>query len=139
MSGRLLRIAVVYWIVAVCWGIYMGASEDFTDVPVHAHLNLLGWVSLSLCGIIYALAPHLAETMLAKVHFWLHNLGLPVLMVAVWLIKHDRPEIGGPLAGIFSIVMGLGILCFGVNLWRGGFPKPAQERLGAMVSDAARS
>ena len=134
MSNRLLRIAVVYWIVAICWGIYMGATEDFTDIPVHAHLNLLGWVSLGLCGIIYALAPHLAETMLAKVHFWLHNLGLPVLMAGVWFIKHGRPEVGGPIAGIFSIEKGIGILSFGVNLWRGGFPKPAQERAGAMAS-----
>jgi hypothetical protein len=135
MSGRLLRIAVTYWIVAVCWGIYMGATEDFTDIPVHAHLNLLGWVSLGLCGIVYALAPHLAETMLAKAHFWLHNLGLPVLMLGVWLIKHGHVEIGGPIAGIFSIVMGLGILCFGINLWRGGFPKPV--RAGAVAMAAA--
>jgi hypothetical protein len=134
MSGRLLRIAVVYWIVAVCWGIYMGATEDFTDVPVHAHLNLLGWVSLGLCGIVYALAPHLAETMLAKVHFWLHNLGLPVLMLGVWLLRHGQEGIGGPIAGIFSIVMGLGILCFGINLWRGGFPKPIRSGVAAMAA-----
>jgi hypothetical protein len=136
MSSRLLRIAVVYWIVAVCWGIYMGATEDFTDIPVHAHLNLLGWVSLGLCGIIYVQAPHLADTLLAKVHFWLHNIGLPVLMLGVWLLRHGQPEIGGPIAGIFSIVMGLGILAFGVNLWRGGFPKPAQERNAALAATA---
>ena len=134
MSSRLLRIAVLYWIVAVCWGIYMGATEDFTDVAVHAHLNLLGWVSLGLCGIVYALAPHLAETGLAKVHFWLHNIGLPLLMLGVWLIHHGRPEIGGPLAGIFSIVMGVGILGFGVNLWRGGFPKPIRRAAAAMAA-----
>ena len=127
MSGRLLRIAVVYWIVAVCWGIYMGASEDFTDVPVHAHLNLLGWVSLGLCGIIYALAPHLAETMLAKAHFWLHNLGLPPLMAAVWLIVNGHGETGGPIAGIASVVMGIGVLSFAVNLWLKGFPLPAGQ------------
>ena len=125
LSRPLLRIAVLYWVIAVCWGIYMGATEDFTDIPVHAHLNLLGWVSLALCGGIYAIAPHLAETFLAKAHFWLHNLGLPPLMIAVWLIKHDRPEIGGPAAGIFSIVVGLGVLSFAVNLWRGGFPQRA--------------
>jgi hypothetical protein len=134
MSNRLLRIAVVYWVVAVCWGIYMGATEDFTDVAVHAHLNLLGWVSLGLCGIIYALAPHLAETMLARAHFWLHNIGLPLLMLGVWMIRHGMPEAGGPLAGIFSVVMGVGILAFGVNLWRGGFPKPIGRAIAAMAA-----
>jgi cbb3-type cytochrome oxidase subunit 1 len=123
MSGRLLRIAVVYWVIAVAWGIYMGASGDHGDMPVHAHLNLLGWVSLALCGLIYAVAPHLADTLLAKAHFWLHNLGLPPLMLGVLLIYRGHPEIGGPIAGIFSIVVGLAVLSFAVNLWRGGFPK----------------
>ena len=127
MSGRLLRIAVLYWVVAVSWGIYMGATKDFAQVPVHAHLNLLGWVSLGLCGLIYAKAPHLAETRLAKMHFWLHNLGLPPLMIAVSLIVNGRDDIGGPAAGIFSIVVGLGILSFAVNLWLGGFPLPARN------------
>lgn len=139
MSGRLLRIAVVYWVIAVAWGIYMGASGDHTDMPVHAHLNLLGWVSLGLCAIIYALAPHLAETVLAKVHFWLHNLGLPVLMVAVWLIHHDRVDIGGPVAGIASFLVGGGVLCFVANLWLRGFPLPAGQnnaRLDAATSAA---
>jgi hypothetical protein len=88
-------------------------------------LNLLGWVSLALCGLIYTVAPHLAETGLAKAHFWLHNLGLPPLMAAVWLIGHGQSAIGGPAAGIFAIVVGLGVLSFAVNLWRGGFPKAA--------------
>jgi len=127
MSRRLLQIAVLYWVVAVGWGIYMGATQNFTDVPVHAHLNLLGWVSLALCGIIYANAPHLAETKLAKVHFWLHNLGLPPLMLAVWLIRHGQPEAAGPIAGIFSVVLGLGILSFAVNLWLHGFPLSARQ------------
>jgi hypothetical protein len=80
-----------------------------------------------MCGIVYAVAPHLAGTVLAKAHFWLHNLSLPVLMLGVWLIRHGNPDMGGPIAGIFSIIMGIGILCFGVNLWRGGFPKPAKS------------
>lgn len=135
MSRRLLQIAVAYWVAGVCWGIYMGATENFTDVPVHAHLNLLGWVSLGLCGLIYAKAPHLERTWLAKAHFWLHNLGLPPLMVGVYFIVNGHPEIGGPMAGIFSMVMGLGVLSFAVNLWLKGFPLPAgQDQSDALAS-----
>jgi hypothetical protein len=140
LSQRLLKIAVVYWVCGVSWGIYMGATENFTDVPVHAHLNLLGWVSLGLCGLIYAKAPHLEKSFLAKAHFWLHNLGLPPLMAAVWLIVNGHPEIGGPLAGIVSVVMGLGVLSFAANLWLKGFPLPAGETEAAtMVSQASRA
>jgi hypothetical protein len=108
-------------------------------VPVHAHLNLLGWVSLGLCGLIYAKAPHLEKSLLAKAHFWLHNLALPPLMIAVWLIVNGHHEIGGPLAGIFSVVMGLGVLSFAVNLWLKGFPLPAGEAQSDPASASMRS
>jgi cbb3-type cytochrome oxidase subunit 1 len=130
MSGRLLRIAVLYWVIAVAWGVYMGSTENFTDVPVHAHLNLLGWVSLALCGVIYAVLPRLAETRLARLHFWLHNLSLPPLMVGVWLIVHSHSEIGGPIAGISSIVMLLAIVAFAGNIWLGRL----SDRAGSAVA-----
>jgi hypothetical protein len=139
LSRRLLRIAVLYWVCGVSWGIYMGATKNFNDVPVHAHLNLLGWVSLGLCGLIYAKAPHLEQSLLAKAHFWLHNLGLPPLMIAVWLIVNGHEEIGGPLAGIFSVVMGLGVLSFAVNLWLKGFPLPAGESQSDPLASSMRS
>lgn len=34
-------------------GIVMGANEDFTLAPAHAHLNLLGWVTLALYGLYH--------------------------------------------------------------------------------------
>ena len=43
-----LRIAVIYALVAMFLGITMGIREDFTQAPTHAHLNLVGWVSMAL-------------------------------------------------------------------------------------------
>lgn len=34
-------------------GIVMGLSQDFTLAPAHAHLNLLGWVTLALYGLYH--------------------------------------------------------------------------------------
>jgi hypothetical protein len=34
-------------------GIEMGISQDFTLAPAHAHLNLLGWVTLALYGLYH--------------------------------------------------------------------------------------
>ncbi|RYI13820.1 MAG: hypothetical protein EON48_12275, partial [Acetobacteraceae bacterium] len=34
-------------------GIRMGISQDFTLAPAHAHLNLLGWVTLALYGLYH--------------------------------------------------------------------------------------
>jgi Mg/Co/Ni transporter MgtE len=68
MSNCLLRMAGIYFVLGVTLGIVMGASNNFTLMGVHAHLNLLGWVSLGLIGLIYKAIPAAAETKLAKAH-----------------------------------------------------------------------
>jgi len=46
-------------------GIYMGVSQNFTLSPAHAHLNLLGWVTLAAFGLIHRAYPGLATSRLA--------------------------------------------------------------------------
>lgn len=118
MAHRLLKISVCYFVAAVLVGFYMGATGDLSMIPVHAHLNLLGWVSLAIIGCIYLLRPHLAETGLARAHFWLHNLSVPPLMVAVAFVHLGHAE-AEPIAGMLSLVTVIGIIAFAINLWRG--------------------
>jgi hypothetical protein len=40
----------------IIMGIYMGLAEDFTLAPSHAHLNLLGWVTMSIYGFYHRAA-----------------------------------------------------------------------------------
>jgi hypothetical protein len=40
-------------LTGMCLGIWMGMNEDFTLAPVHAHINLLGWVTLALYGLYH--------------------------------------------------------------------------------------
>ncbi len=116
MGVRFLRIAVVYLVAGACLGLAMGLKENFVLAPVHAHLLLLGWASLALAGIIYHLHPGAATTRLASVHFWLHNLGLPVFMLGLGLLLtgNDVPVLLP--AGAFAVL--LGFVCFAINAWR---------------------
>jgi hypothetical protein len=66
MSARLIRIAALYLVVGVAMGIVMGITQKFTLVPVHAHINLLGWASLGIMGVIYHAYPAAAQTLLAR-------------------------------------------------------------------------
>jgi cbb3-type cytochrome oxidase subunit 1 len=117
MSNCLLRLAVVYFVLGVVLGNVMGATNDFTLMGLHAHLNLLGWVSLGLVGLIYKALPAASETKLAKAHFWLHNLALPVQMVALTFYLTGT-KAAGPVLGISSMVVGLAVVCLAINLWR---------------------
>ena len=46
-------------------GIYMGISQNFTLAPAHAHLNLLGWVTLAAFGLMHRAYTGLAKSRLA--------------------------------------------------------------------------
>ena len=46
-SSVSFQAGVVLLVVGMIWGIQMGISKDHAALPAHAHLNLLGFVSLS--------------------------------------------------------------------------------------------
>src|ERR1700726_2476503 len=67
------RAAVLMVVAGMIWGIVMGISQDHSTLPAHAHLNLLGWVSLFLFGIYYHLHPavDLNRLALVQVSIWI--------------------------------------------------------------------
>jgi len=112
-----IKAAVIYFIMGVGLGIYMGASGDHLLVPVHAHFNLLGWASLALIGLVYLQFPLAGAHRLARVQFWLHNAGLLAAMVL--LIAFLRGNTGlDPLLGLASIVIGASVLLLAINVFQ---------------------
>ena len=118
MGTRFLKIAAVYFFVAVCLGLVMGMIHNFAFTSVHAHLNLLGWVSMAIFGIIYSIYPSAAETGLAKTHFWLHNIGVPLMQVALFIqiLTGNQALTIGIIIG--SIMVVVGTLLFLINVFR---------------------
>jgi len=115
MALRFIKIAVVYLLIGALVGLGMGISQQFTLAPVHAHLLLLGWASFALVGLVYHLYPAAAETRLASIHFWLHNLGLPAFMLALGMLLTGH-EGAGPFVAISAIVVILGLTSFVANV-----------------------
>lgn len=75
--------------VALCTGttlgILMGALQNFSIRPVHAHLNLHGWVSLALFGLFYRAYPELARGRLSRAHLILSGSSALVVPLGFWL------------------------------------------------------
>jgi cbb3-type cytochrome oxidase subunit 1 len=72
----------------------MGIMDDFRLTGVHAHINLLGWVSMAIFALVYHFYPSATETRLAKLHFWLHNLWVPLMQGGLALqIRHSSRRI----------------------------------------------
>lgn len=106
-----LRLAAVYFVVGVILGVLMGASGDHSLFPLHAHINLLGWVSMALFGLTGTAYPSVAAGRAAGVQFWMHNVGVPVMLGAL-LLKLKGVETAEPVLGVASIVVGLSVLLF---------------------------
>lgn len=111
-----LKLAVLYLIIGVGLGIAMGASENFTLRPVHAHINLLGWATMALAGLVYSVYPQAGLSRLAKVHFWLNNVSLPVMAVALALVLMGERQLI-PVLAVSEILAALGILVFAANIF----------------------
>jgi hypothetical protein len=119
-ASRWVKVAVLYFVVGVGFGLYMAAYSDVHPNPLsglHAHINLLGWVSMALFACIYRAFPALEQSKLAAAHFWLYQTFLPIMMAGLYLILTGMPEIGGPVMGITAHFVVLSIVLMAVSVW----------------------
>ena len=111
------RLAIVYFVLATGLGVFMAMAQDHSLFPVHAHLNLLGWVSLALTGVLYERFPAATGTRLYTIHFWAYNVTFPLMMLALALLLKGNDALG-PVLGILSILLFASIVAFAANIWR---------------------
>jgi hypothetical protein len=128
-SGRELmpRVSAAFYLVGVllviggmCLGEYMAANENFTLAPLHAHINLLGWVTLALFGTFYALTKETYSPKLAWINFVLSVGGILGMIPALYMIltAPDGAKTYGPLAGAAGGAAILGTLVFLYSVFR---------------------
>jgi peptidoglycan/LPS O-acetylase OafA/YrhL len=111
-SSFSFQAAVLFVIAGMIWGIQMAISQDHSAFPAHAHLNLLGWVSLFLFGIYYRLHPALDRSRAALAHVSIWSIGTIILAVGVGLV-HTGHEAGDPIAAIGALLVLADMLMFG--------------------------
>jgi heme/copper-type cytochrome/quinol oxidase subunit 1 len=122
----LVRIASLYLLVGLVLGLAMAVGEDFSLLSVHSHVLLLGWATLAITGVVYLVLPRCADSRLAAPHFWLHNLGLPVMMVSLAAQALGEPR-AEPFIGVGSILVVVGLGLFTLNVLRNARGADAAE------------
>jgi len=110
---KFLLLAAIMLTAGVTLGTIMGIRHDFSLAPVHAHINLVGWASLSLFGIVYKLYPEMARSRLAALHFILAAPSAVMFPIGIALsILYGRP-----LVAIVAAFMWLaGVILFLIQL-----------------------
>jgi hypothetical protein len=128
-------VAPLYVLVGMSFGIFMGITQDFSLAPAHAHLNLLGWVTMALYGTFYALARE-ASRKLAWTTFWLNNIAVCVMFPSLAMVLKfgDQSSFTMPLALSEFLLVGA-MLSFTISVWS-VLLKSSGERTGAGMARA---
>jgi hypothetical protein len=127
-SALSFRLAVLFVLVGMTMGIAMAATHDHALRPAHAHINLLGWVSLFLFGIYYKLHPQLDTSRLARIQVAIWSVGTVALgaSVAAIYLGYEAAE---PAAAVSSFVVLGGMLLFGYLVFRPSLTQEPTVRL----------
>ena len=115
--------AAVAVTLGMAWGIQMSASGDHTLGGAHAHLNLVGWVTMALFGVYYLLTPSAAASTLSRIHYGLALSGLVTLVPGIVLAISEQGE---TLAKLGSVLTILSMLVFLFTVFRHGFGAPLE-------------
>jgi NADH:ubiquinone oxidoreductase subunit 6 (subunit J) len=116
LSKAFLVTGVVAGALGMALGIHMGANHDFTLAPAHAHLNLVGFVTLFLAGLFYDNRPE-AKGAVATLHYVLATVGAAVLVVGIAGSVTQKPW-GEPVAIVGSLITIASMLIFVVQVLR---------------------
>lgn len=120
VSAAFFAIGGLLLLSGMLLGEYMGADENFALAPLHAHINLLGWVTLALYGTFYTLTKDTYSPRLAWTNFGLSSVGILAMIpiLALLLTAPDGAKTYGPLAGAAGGVALLGLLVFLISAFR---------------------
>jgi hypothetical protein len=119
VSVAFFAVGVVYVLIGMGWGMHMGEANDFVMAPAHAHLNLLGWVTMALYGIFYALTGQTLSPRLAWANLIASTLGVLVMIPSLALyLGHGNDPQYIPEIVVGEVLTVVGMLIFAVSVGR---------------------
>ena len=86
-SKWLMRIAAIYALIGSLLGSDIAGRKDYTLVPGHAHILVVGWLTLFAYGIFYYVFKEIGMKRTAKLHAWTSLIGgglMPLSMLVYY-------------------------------------------------------
>ena len=93
LAYRFFTIGILFALVGMSLGAYMGITQDFLFAPVHAHINLVGWATHFLFGLYYRGEPANAKGILPEAHFLCAVIGGILLPIGIVGAVTDDPTV----------------------------------------------
>jgi cbb3-type cytochrome oxidase subunit 1 len=118
-----IRASLAWFALGITLGLVIAAYPPWVAYrPAHAHMTVVGFLTMMVFGVGYQLLPRLFghalhSSRLAIAHWWLANLGLGGMVAGFFL----QPHIGtgsAPVTATGGLMFALGALGFVYNMWR---------------------
>jgi cbb3-type cytochrome oxidase subunit 1 len=126
VSAAFFAVGVLCVLSGMLWGMHMGAAHDMVTAPAHAHLNLLGWVTMALYGTFYTLEGETILPKLAWLNFLVSTIGVVVMIPSLFLfLSHGNDPKYVPYMSAGEGLTVLGMLIFAISVLRELFRRRA--------------
>ena len=101
----LIRIAALFGLVGTVLGSHMAGSGSYAFRPIHAHILLVGWLSMFAWGVFYRIYKVHANKIVTA-HGWTAIIGSMGLTTGMWLQFMKPFGVNETLALLFYIIGG---------------------------------
>ncbi len=105
-SKLLIRFAAIYAVIGVFIGSHMAGAGGYAFKAVHAHILLVGWLSLFAFAVFYSLFAIPKYSKLAAVQVWTGIIGSFGLTAGMWLYYLRPIELPDGFVLLFYIIGG---------------------------------
>ena len=139
-----IRASLVWFTAGISLGLAMAIYPAWVVYrPAHAHMNVVGFITMMIFGVGYQLLPRLFghklhSRALAIAHWWLANLGLALMVTGFML----GPHIGlrsAPITATGGSLFAIGAFVFVYNLWRTFNAADARQRSATTTGSPGRT
>ncbi|PWK63552.1 hypothetical protein [Aminobacter sp. AP02] len=113
VARNFFTLAIVYALAGMALGLHMSISQDHSQMPVHAHTMVAGWLMSAVFAFFYHLFPVARDKMLARIHFWLTAVSGIGLLVGLFFLLGGNAAIE-PVVAISSMGFYAAMLLFAV-------------------------
>jgi hypothetical protein len=105
--------AVVYGLLGMALGLDMAMRHDHVELPTHAHIMVVGWLSFAVFAFFYHALGASVPRWLALAHYILAQVSTAVMIAGLWLYYGGQTQFE-PAAAIGALGYAASFVLFAI-------------------------
>ena len=122
MDRKFVLTSFIYAVIGLILGIFMAATKNHGQMVTHAHIMLVGFVVSFIYGLCHKLWLNNNETVLAKIQFYTHQVGVAIMSLGLFLLYGSflKFETIDPILALSSFIVLIGMVLMGILFIKSG-------------------